>query len=147
MSDEVVDLLKQAYQDEIETVMNYLANAVYLETFDGNDIAEDLLADVQEELNHAEMLGNRLFYYDVAPPASMDFEPSQTMLQPPEDSTDVEGVVDGVIEAEKDAIETYEALIQASEAAGDYVTADLATQLLADEQDHKRAFVSIKKSF
>lgn len=147
MSDEVVELLEKAYVDEVETVMNYLANAIYLETLDGEDIAEDLMADVQEELGHAEELGYRLRYYGEVPPASMDFEPSQAMLQPPEDSTDVVSVVDGVIEAETDAIETYEALIEAAEEAGDYVTADLATQLLADEQSHKAAFLSIKKSF
>ncbi|QSG14751.1 ferritin-like domain-containing protein [Halapricum desulfuricans] len=147
MSDEVVDLLEQAYVDEVETVMNYLANAIYLETFDGEDVAEDLMEDVQEELGHAEELGYRLRYYGQVPPASMDFEPAQDMLQPPEDSTDVEAVIDGVIEAEEEAIETYEALVVAAEDADDYVTADLATELLADEQAHKAAFLSIKKSF
>ncbi|MFW6017946.1 MAG: ferritin-like domain-containing protein [Halapricum sp.] len=147
MSDEVVDLLEQAYVDEVETVMNYLANAIYLETFDGEDVAEDLMEDVEEELGHAEELGYRLRYYGQVPPASMDFEPAQEMLQPPADSTDVEAVVDGVIEAEGEAIETYEALIDAAEEAGDPVTAGLATELLADEQAHKAAFLSIKKSF
>ncbi|QSG09026.1 ferritin-like domain-containing protein [Halapricum desulfuricans] len=147
MSDEVVDLLRQAYADEVETVMNYLANAIYLETFDGEDIAEDLMEDVEEELGHAEELGYRLRYYGEVPPASMDIEPAQDMLQPPEDSTDVEAVIDGVIEAEEEAIGTYEALVEAAEEANDYVTADLATELLADEQAHKAAFLSIKKSF
>jgi len=146
-SEDVVRLLKEAYSDEIETVQNYLANAILLETIRGEEVAESLKEDVQEELGHAEELGYRLRYHDERPPASMDLEPSQASLQPPEDTADVAAVIDGVIEAETDAIETYEALIDAAQAAGDHVTEDLAVQLLADEQAHKAEFLSFKREY
>lgn len=146
-SDDVVRLLKEAYIDELETVQNYLANAILLETIRGEVVAESLKEDIQEELGHAEELGYRLRYHDERPPASMDLEASQESLQPPADTADVEAVIDGVIEAEADAIETYEELIDAAAEAGDHVTEDLAVQLLADEQAHEAEFLSFKREY
>jgi len=145
MADDIVDLLERAYLDEIETAMNYLANATYLETISGETVAESLKEDVEEELDHAEELGYRLRYYGEVPPASADFEARQDSLQPPEDGSDVLAVVEGVIDAEEDAIETYEALIEAAVDADDPVTEDLAVELLADEQAHLAEFLSYRK--
>ena len=146
-SDDVVRLLTEAYNDEVETVQNYLANAILLETVRGEAVAESLKEDIQEELGHAEELGYRLRYHGERPPASMDLEASQESLQPPEDLADVAAVIDGVIEAETDAIETYEELIDVAAEAGDHVTEDLAVELLADEQAHKAEFLSFKREY
>ncbi|WP_135665969.1 ferritin-like domain-containing protein [Halorhabdus rudnickae] len=147
MSQDIVDLLEQAYLDEVETAMNYLANAIYLETVLGETVAESLKEDVEEELHHAEELGYRLRFYGEVPPASADLEVNQESLQPPAEGSDVLEVVEGVIEAEEDAVETYEALIDAAEEADDPVTEDLATELLADEQAHLAEFLSYRKEF
>lgn len=147
MADEIVELLRKAYLDEVETAMNYLANGIYLETVRGEIVADTLQEDVEEELHHAEELGYRLRYYGEIPPASDDFEVNQPSLQPPADGSDVLTVIDGVIEAEEDAIETYEALIEAAQEADDPVTEDLATELLADEQAHRAEFLSFRKEF
>ncbi|MDY6775480.1 MAG: ferritin-like domain-containing protein [Halobacteria archaeon] len=144
---EVVDLLKKAYEDEIETVMNYLANSIILDGVSAEEIKESLNADIQEELNHAEMLGRRLKELDERPPASYDFEARQESMQPPEDSTDVVSVIDGVIDAEKDAIETYRSIIEKADEANDPVTEDLAVQLLTDEESHHAEFKSFRKEF
>ncbi|MFB6150368.1 MAG: ferritin-like domain-containing protein [Haloarculaceae archaeon] len=147
MASDIVELLRQAYLDEVETAMNYLANGIYLETVRGEMVAESLMEDVEEELGHAEELGYRLRFYGEVPPASADFEVNQDSLQPPADGSDVLSVIEGVIEAEEDAIDTYEALIEAAEAADDPVTEDLATELLADEQAHRAEFLSFRKEF
>ena len=147
MSDQVIELLEDAYAAEIETVMNYLANAIVLDGVRAEEIAESLQTDVQEELNHAQQLGERLKQLDAAPPASMDFEPSQESLQPPADTTDVLSVVRGVLDAEEDAISTYRSLIEAARAGDDPVTEDLAVTLLADEEAHRREFRGFEKEY
>ena len=139
-SDEVIDLLRQAYADELETVTNYLANGIILDGVRAAEVRESLLADVQEELGHAQQLGDRLKQLDARPPASMELEMRQEALQPPEDATDVLSVVEGVIAAEDDAVRGYRALIEAARAADDPVTEDLAVTLLADEEAHRREF-------
>ena len=143
---EVTDLLKKAYSDEIETVMNYLTNSIILEGVSAEEVKESLETDIQEELNHAEMLGQRLKQLDERPPASYDFEARQESLQPPESSTDVLSVIEGVLDAEEDAIETYRALISA---AGDEdpVTEDIAVTILADEEAHRTEFRGFKREY
>ncbi|TKX52137.1 DUF892 family protein, partial [Halorubrum sp. SP3] len=116
-SDRVVDLLRTAYADEIETVMNYQTNAIVLDGVRAEEIKESLKQDVQEELGHAEQLSQRLKQLDARPPGSAEFTAGQESLQPPEDSTDVLAVINGVLDAEEDAIATYRELIDAAEAA------------------------------
>ncbi|QDX41631.1 ferritin-like domain-containing protein [Salarchaeum sp. JOR-1] len=137
---DVARLLKQAYQDEIETVMNYMSNSIVLDGVRAEEIKESLQADIQEELGHAEQLGERLKQLDESPPGSGEFEAHQHSLQPPEDTTDVLSVIEGVIDAEEDAINTYRELIDAAEDANDPVTEDLAVTLLADEEAHRTEF-------
>jgi bacterioferritin len=70
----------------------------------------------------------------------------QTELQPPESSTDVQHVINGVIAAENQAIEQYNKLINLTDGV-DYPTQDLCIQLLKDEQEHRREFLGFLKEY
>jgi bacterioferritin len=146
-SERVLELLREAYSDEIETVMNYQTNAIVLDGVRAEEIKESLRQDIQEELTHAEQLGQRLKQLDARPPGSAEFVARQDSLQPPEDSTDVLSVIRGVLDAEEDAIETYRELVAAAEAADDPVTEDLAVTLLADEEAHQTEFRGFEKEY
>lgn len=146
-AEQVIELLKKAYSDEIETVMNYQSNSIVLDGVRAEEIKESLKADVQEELGHSEMLGQRLKQLGARPPGSAEFEAHQDTLQPVEDSTDVLSVIEGVIDAEEGAIETYRSLITAAEEADDPVTEDLAVTLLADEEAHLTEFKGFRKEY
>jgi bacterioferritin len=128
-------------------VMNYQTNAIVLDGVRAEEIKESLQQDIQEELTHAQQLGNRLKQLDARPPSSAAFTPRQDSLQPPEDSTDVLSVIRGVLDAESDAIGTYRSLVDAAEEAGDPVTEDLAVTILADEQAHRTEFRGFKKEY
>jgi bacterioferritin len=147
MSEKVVELLRKAYVDEMETVMNYQTNAIVLDGVRAEEIKESLQADIQEELGHAERLGQRLKQLDARPPGSAGFTARQDSLQPPEDSTDVLSVIRGVLDAEEDAIATYTELIEAAEEANDPVTEDLAVTILADEEAHRTEFRGFEKEY
>jgi len=146
-SDRVIDLLQKAYGDEMETVMNYQTNAIVLDGVRAEEIKESLQTDIQEELGHAEQLGQRLKQLDARPPSSADFVARQDSLQPPTDSTDVLSVIEGVLDAEEDAIATYRDLIDAAEDADDPVTEDLAVTILADEEAHRTEFRGFEKEY
>jgi bacterioferritin len=146
-SDQVIELLRKAYSDEIETVMNYQTNAIVLDGVRAEEIKESLQQDIQEELTHAEQLGQRLKQLEARPPGSKEFVARQDSLQPPEDSTDVLSVIDGVLDAEEDAIATYRDLIEAAEDAKDPVTEDLAVTILADEEAHRTEFRGFKMEY
>ena len=146
-SDRVIELLQKGYSDEIETVMNYQTNAIVLDGVRAEEIKDSLEEDIQEELTHAKQLGQRLKQLGGELPASMDFTARQKPLQPPADSTDVPAVINGVLEAEEDAIATYHELIDAAEAAGDPVTEDLAVTILTDEEAHRSKFQGYLKEY
>lgn len=135
----VAELLIAAYNAEIETVINYLANSVYLDGVRADVVKRSLAAEVTAELGHATLLANRIKILGGSVPGSIDLAWTQESLQPPTDSTDVVAVVRGVIEAEQSAIEAYRRIIKACE-GDDYVTQDLAITILGDEQEHLRLY-------
>lgn len=141
----IVTLLKKAYAAELETVQNYLANSVWLDGLRAREIAEALSQDVNEELGHAQKLAHRIKQLGACPPGSLDLPRTQRSLQPPADSTDLRSVVEGVLQAEKEAISTYQEITKACGDA-DLVTQDLAIEILAEEEAHRTLFEGFLKS-
>jgi bacterioferritin len=144
--DEIVELLKQAYWMEIETVMSYIANSVNPDGVRAQEIIEALEQDIQEELGHAQQFAQRIKDLYGVVPGSMDFSPSQRSLQPPAEQTDIVHVIRGVIEAENGAIEHYNRIIELSESV-DPVTQDMAIDILRDEQGHRRLFEGFLREY
>lgn len=133
---QTVQMLQKAYRMELETVMNYLANSISLDGMQAEEVKRALSSDVTEELGHARRLAGRIKQLGGRVPGSLEMTFDQESLRPPQKSTDVNSVINGVIEAESSAIEHYRNIIRHSESSADPVTADLATQLLADEEEH-----------
>src|SRR5918997_514277 len=105
--EEIIELLKSAYFAGLETVINYVTNSTNPDGVRAQEIKESLEEDIQEELMHAQQFAARIKELYGVVPGSMDFKPEQTLLQPPEEQTDVVHVIKGVIEAEGGAIEHY----------------------------------------
>lgn len=144
---DVLKALIKAYWMEIETVQNYIANSVNLDGVRAEEIKSSLSADVAEELAHAQNFARRIKELDGKVPGSMEFSAEQAALQPPADSTDVVSVIKGVIAAEESAMEHYRGLIKLAESIDDYVTADMVTTVLADEEGHRRQFIGFLKEY
>lgn len=135
----IVDLLEQAYWMEMETVMSYTANAINPDGVRADPVRASLLADIQEELGHAQLFGRRIKALYGTVPGTKDFRASQDDLQPPADAIDIVHVIKGVIAAERGAIEHYNALVEATDGV-DPVTQDMVITILGDEQEHLRTF-------
>jgi bacterioferritin len=136
---QIVDEMTVAYFMELETVMNYIANSIHLDGVRAEEIKKSLLADVTAEVGHAQQLAERIKTIGGRLPGSLQFKPSQTLLQPPADTTDVISVIKGVIEAENTACAQYQKIIKLCDGV-DYVTQDLCITLLGDEEHHRREF-------
>ena len=143
---QTVEMLQQAYMMELETVANYLANSVHLDGIQAEEIKRALAADVTEELGHARRLADRMKQLGGRVPGSLELKQTQELLQPPEEATDVESVIDGVLEAEEEAIAHYRKIIEATDGS-DFVTQDLAITLMADEEQHRRQFEGFRAGF
>lgn len=143
---QIIELVTDAYNAEIETVMNYIANSVNLDGVRAKHISTALAADIVEELTHAQTLAKRIKVLGGRVPGSQKLQWTQAMLQPPSDTTDVIAVIKGVIAAEESAIAGYQKIIEACDGF-DYVTQDLAIDLMADEQEHRREFLGFLKEY
>jgi bacterioferritin len=143
---EIVDLLTRAYWMELETVQNYIANSVNLDGVRAEEIKNSLSADITDEVGHAQQFAARIKELYGFVPGSFDFKPDQKLLQPPQDTTDVVSVIRGVIDAEQGAIDHYNRIIKACDGV-DYVTQDMVTTILKDEEGHLRKFEEFLKEY
>src|SRR5436190_2556432 len=135
----IIAALQKAYNMELETVTNYLANSIHLDGVRAEAIKKALTADITGELGHATQLGHRLKQLGSTVPGSLKLQMTQKSLQPPAESTDVVSVIRGVLAAEEEAIAHYKTIIKLCE-GDDYVTQDLAIKILSDEEGHRQEF-------
>jgi bacterioferritin len=143
---DIVRELAMAYAMELETVQNYIANAVHLDGVRSEVIKKALAADVQTEIMHAQQLAQRIKTIGGRVPGSLDNARNQKYLQPPSDSTDIVSVIRGVIKAEEAAIAQYNKIIRMSDGR-DYVTQDLCIEILSGEEDHRREFLGFLREY
>ena len=143
---DIIAALRQGYNMEVETVINYLANSLHLEGVRADFIKQALAADIQEELGHAQQLGNRIKQLGGSVPGSLHLKMTQGSLEPPDDPTDVVSVIKGVLQAEEDAIRHYKDIIKQTEGE-DYVTQELAITILGQEEAHRQQFEGYLKEY
>ena len=143
--EEIIDLLTDAYNMELETVINFLANSTNLDGVRAEEIKKSLAVDVQEELMHATQLAQRIKQLDGFVPGSAAIKLGNQQ-QPSKDTTDVVSVIEAVIDAETHACKHYKKVIRAAEGE-DYVTQDLCIRLLADEEEHLALFRGFLKEY
>ncbi len=146
MNSEIIRELTRSYQMEIETIQNYIAASVNLDGVRSDVIKKALAADVPTELMHAQVLAKRIKTIGGTVPGSKALVAEQTFMQPLSDTTDVVSIIKGVIAAEDGAIAQYNKIIRLCEGK-DYVTQDVVTELLAEEEDHRREFVGFLKEY
>ena len=137
--EQIIASLRKAYNMEVETIVNYLANSLHIEGVRAEFIKQALAADIQGELGHAQQLGGSI-------PGSMHLEMTQKALEPPADTTDVVHVIKGVLKAEEEAIAHYKSIIKLTDGE-DYVTQDLAITILAAEEAHRQQFEGYLKEY
>ena len=144
--EQILASLSKAYNMELETVANYLANSLHMDGVRADFVKQALAADIQGELTHATQLGNRIKQLGGSVPGSLQLKMTQKSLQPPADTTDVVAVIRGVLDAEEEAIAHYNALIKLTDGV-DYVTQELAITILSDEEGHRQQFEGFLKEY
>ncbi|QEG37585.1 ferritin-like domain-containing protein [Bythopirellula goksoeyrii] len=130
---------------EIETVLNYLANSVNLDGVRAEEIKKSLAADITEEIMHAQQLGRRIKQLGglVHGAAALTLS---NQIQPIDGTTDVVGAIKAVIDAEEQACAHCNKVIRATDGE-EYVSQDLCTRLLADEEEHLILFRGFLKEY
>jgi len=137
----IIAELKRSYANELETIQNYLAHSIDLEGTGAELIRETLEEEITLKLRHARRLAKRINMLGGRVQGSLEMPRSQHSLQPPVENTDVMAVVRGVISTNEATISQYQKIINLTDGL-DYVTQDMVIDLLSDEREHRRLFLS-----
>lgn len=105
-------------------------------------IARCLREAIASELDHAQRLAIRIKQLHGSVPGADDFTARKLYLRPPAEPLDSVSVLTAMIEAETAAIDRDRAIAAAASDASDWITQDLAIQLIQEKQSHRRSLQS-----
>ena len=103
-----------------------------------------LMNEINDEFRHAQEIANRIRVLGFKVPAANGFRDSKVSVgqETLANGHDLQSCIQAVVAAESEAFNLYKEIIDLS-AETDPVTADLVTNLLADEEDHFRTFSNL----
>jgi bacterioferritin len=134
-SKEIVDLLKKAYCDEMQIFHFFWYVGINMEGIGLVTYASSLKTQATGELNHGEMLSNRISELeDKAPSDPSEWQRVSNIgtLDPMKHLT-LRSALEKALEFEGKAVQNYNNIAKRALESSDFVTYNLATTILADE--------------
>ncbi len=124
----VIELLNEALKNELTAISQYWLHYRLLDSWGNDKLAQFEREESIDEMKHADRIAERILFLDGLPnfQALGRLRIGQT----------VEEVLRSDLDAELEGAEVYRALIAHAESVRDYVTRDLAREVLADEEGH-----------
>jgi bacterioferritin len=144
--DDLIADLNRAYADEWLAAYAYMHMAQVVTGRPAAKNVEHLLREiVEEELEHQDELAERIAPLGGSPladPTRLVEASNEGYPTPPSDATDIEGIIDVVIAAERGAIDVYHRLAEKT-FGKDPVTYNLMIHILEEEVEHEDDFESL----
>lgn len=131
----LIEDLTKAYADEWLAHYYYMLAANLAGGIQGRVLAEVLEKRAMDELGHANRIARRILELGGEPPREWSRVASVSTAPPfrlPQNLNDTAGIIRAVLEQERHAIATYQALVEKSRLT-DTATHELAEDLLVDE--------------
>jgi bacterioferritin len=132
MNNKIIKTLNSLLQAELIGIRQYLLNGIRLR-FDGHvKLAKKFLEEAHEngEVSHAEILAKRILMLggEIECPGIETCKTGKTLSD----------ILNASLALEKKAVMDYEAAVKQSGEEGDFATADILTEILREEEEHKR---------
>ncbi len=124
----VLELLNEALKEELTAINQYWLHYRLLDNWGVKQLADYERHESIDEMKHADRLAERILFLDGLP----NFQALGRLRI----GENVEEVLKADMEAEQSGAKLYRDLIQHAETVRDYVTRDLAREILADEEKH-----------
>lgn len=124
----VIEYLNRGLRSELTAINQYMLHSRKLEHWGLNGLAHKEMQEATEEMGHADRFIRRIIF--------LEGEPGMQELDPLRIGSDVREVLENDLAAEKEALALYREAAGCCEQARDYVSRDLFTALLADEEGH-----------
>ena len=124
----VLELLNEALKEELTAINQYWLHYRMLDNWGVKKLAEFEKSESIDEMKHADRLAERILFLDGLP----NFQALGRLRI----GENVEEILKADMEAELQGAKLYRQVIAHAETVQDYVTRDLAREILADEEGH-----------
>ena len=124
----VIELLNEALKNELTAINQYWLHYRMLDNWGVTRLAQYERHESIDEMKHADKISERILFFDALP----NFQALGRLRI----GQNVEEVLKADLEAELEGASVYRELIAHAETVRDYVTRDLAREILADEEGH-----------
>ena len=124
----VLELLNEALKEELTAINQYWLHYRLLDNWGIKKLAEFEKSESIDEMKHADRLAERILFLDGLP----NFQALGRLRI----GENVEEILKADMEAELQGAKLYRDVIAHAETVHDYVTRDLAREILADEEGH-----------
>jgi bacterioferritin len=124
----VIELLNEALKEELTAINQYWLHYRMLDNWGITKLAEYERGESIDAMKHADRLADRILFLDGLP----NFQALGRLRV----GENVEEILKADLEAEHQGAKLYRSLIAHTETVQDYVTRDLAREILTDEERH-----------
>ena len=124
----ILELLNDALKEELTAINQYWLHYRLLENWGVKKLAEYERHESIDEMKHADRLADRILFLDGLP----NFQALGRLRV----GENVEEILKADMEAELQGAALYREVVAHAETVRDYVTRDLAREILADEEKH-----------
>jgi bacterioferritin len=124
----VIELLNEALKEELTAINQYWLHYRMLDNWGVKKLAEYEKHESIDEMKHADRLAERILFLDGLP----NFQALGRLRI----GENVEEILKADMEAELQGAKHYRELVAHAETVRDFVTRDLAREILADEEKH-----------
>lgn len=133
-SQELLSLLNDAIAREIQVSIQYMWQHIQWAGVKAFAVKEEFKSISIEEMKHAEVIAERLFYLGGIP---------TTKPTPINVGSSLKEMLEQDMKDEENAIELYKKIIAMAEKEGDITTAEIFRDILEDEEEHHDTFSSL----
>ena len=124
----VIELLNEALKNELTAINQYWLHYRLLDNWGVEKLAQYERHESIDEMKHADRISERILFLDGLP----NFQALGRLRI----GQNVEEILRSDLEAELEGAKVYRELVAHAETVRDYVTRDLAREILADEESH-----------
>ena len=124
----VIELLNEALKNELTAINQYWLHYRVLDNWGIDKLAQYERHESIDEMKHADKIAERVLFFDGLP----NFQALGRLRI----GENVEEILKADLEAEQEGALIYRELIAHCESVRDFVTRDLAREILADEEGH-----------
>ncbi len=133
-SKELMSMLNDAIAREIQVAIQYMWQHVQWKGIKGFAVKEEFEKIAIEEMKHAEVIAERLFYLGGKPTT----KPAPIFV-----GDTLKEMLEQDVKDEENAIELYKKIIKKAQEEDDFTTARLFRKILQDEEEHHDTFTGL----